>query len=227
MVRTTNDTVAPSQTLDRGLAVLEAVAEADAPITTADVAALVGVHRSIAYRLLRTLELRNLVARDEAGGYLPGARLAILARAVQVDLRTAAAPELRRLADEFAVTAFVVARDGDDAVTIATAEPTTTDVHVVYRPGTRHPVDRGAPGLAMLAARGAQTGERREVRVARRRGWATSTGEVIAGMRSIAAPIDDVGAIAVLWMAGHGPADEDAVGEAVAEAGRRIASILR
>lgn len=41
-----------------------------------------------------------------------------------------------------------------------------------------------------------------EVAEARGRGWAQSEAEVIAGMASVAAPVGDEGAIAVLWLAG-------------------------
>ena len=46
-------------------------------------------------------------------------------------------------------------------------------------------------------------GERAEVIRARELGWAQSEAEVIAGMASIAVPIADQGAIAVLWLAGN------------------------
>ena len=37
------------------------------------------------------------------------------------------------------MTAFLVVRSGDEAVTVATVEPQDSTAHVVYRPGTRHP----------------------------------------------------------------------------------------
>ena len=101
------------------------------------------------------------------------------------------------------MTAFLVVADGDEAVTIDSVEPTSLNAHVAYRPGTRHPIDRGAPGLALLAGRKPVAGERTEVSHAREVGWARSEAEVIAGMASVAVPIEDQGAIAVLWLAGH------------------------
>ena len=65
------------------------------------------------------------------------------------------------------MTAFLVVADGDEAVTIDSVEPTSLDAHVAYRPGTRHPIDRGAPGLALLARTSVVVGERAEVAVAR------------------------------------------------------------
>ena len=101
------------------------------------------------------------------------------------------------------MTAFLVVADGEEAVTIDSVEPTSLNAHVAYRPGTRHPIDRGAPGLALLAGRLPVSGERAEVARARETGWAQSEAEVIAGMAPIAVPVADQGAIAVLWLAGN------------------------
>lgn len=140
-----------SQTLDRGLRALELVAASADPMTTAAVAEALGLHRSITYRMLRTLEDRRLVDRDPAGGWLPGAGLAVLATNVVPEIRSAAQPVLESLADATAMTAFLVIRDHDEAVTVAVVEPRSAVAHVTYRPGKRHPVERGAPGIALLA----------------------------------------------------------------------------
>jgi DNA-binding IclR family transcriptional regulator len=217
MVRIANETIAPSQTLDRGLVCLEFVAASDRPVSIDATATHLGVHRSIVYRLLRTLEHRHLVERNDDGDYLPGPYLAVLSRGVRRSLRSAAAPVLANLCQNLDMTAFLVVADGDEAVTVDSVEPTSLDAHVAYRPGTRHSIDRGAPGLALLAGRPPSAGERAEVAVARARGWAESRGEVIAGMASIAAPIADHGAIAVLWLAGN-QVDVDQVAAAVVAA---------
>ena len=197
-----NETVAPSQTLDRGLACLDFVAASDRAVSVDATAAALGLHRSIVYRLLRTLELRHLVERDAEGDYSAGTYLAVLSRTVRRSLRAAAAPVLANLAEELQMTAFLVVADDEEAVTIDSVEPTSLDAHVAYRPGTRHPIDRGAPGIALLAGRPPVRGERTAVTRARQHGWAESEAEVIAGLASIAVPIDDQGAIAVLWLAG-------------------------
>ena len=56
-----------SQTLDRGIRILEHLAAAGSPQSIMDIAAGVDLHRSITYRLLRTLETHELVERDTAG----------------------------------------------------------------------------------------------------------------------------------------------------------------
>src|SRR3954447_22910590 len=225
MVRISNDTLAPSQTLDRGLLCLELIAGADRALSVESTAATLGLHRSIVYRLLRTLERRHLVERNEEGEYVPGPYLAVLSRGVRRNLRSAATPSLADLCAELQMTAFLVVADGEEAVTIDSVEPTSLDAHVAYRPGTRHPIDRGAPGIALLAGRPARSGERKEVIAARARGWAESEAEVIAGMASIAAPIADEGAIAVLWLAGN-PVDGEEVAAHVVLAAADIARRL-
>ena len=197
-----NENVAPSQTLDRGLACLDFVAASDRRVSVDVVAAALGLHRSIVYRLLRTLELRHLVERDDEGGYSAGTYLAVLSRSVRRSLRSAVAPVLATLAEELQMTAFLVVADGDEAVTIDSVEPHSLNAHVAYRPGTRHPIDRGAPGIALLAGRPSVVGERAEVARARELGWAQSRSEVIPGLASIAVPVDDHAAIAVVWLAG-------------------------
>jgi DNA-binding IclR family transcriptional regulator len=203
MIRMSNENVALSQTLDRGLACLDFVAASDRGVSVDATAEALGLHRSIVYRLLRTLEVRRLIERDADGDYAPGPYLAVLSRSVRRSLRSAAAPVLANLAEELKMTAFLVVADGDEAVTIESVEPTSLDAHVAYRPGTRHPIDRGAPGLALLAGRPPLRGERREIARARKLGWAESQAEVIAGMASVAVPIADQGALAVLWLAGN------------------------
>ncbi len=194
-----------SQTLDRGVQLLELVADAGRPTSMAELAGHLGVHRSVVYRMVRTLEDHRLLSRDHDGLLTPGVGLSTLARSVKSDLQTAAVPELSDVANDLAMTAFLVVRDGHQCVTIASVEPRHSPVHVIYRPGTRHEVDRGAPGLALLAGEPPVHGERTEVAQARERGWVTSHGEVLTGMRSVASPIvgrrgDLLGAVALVYV---------------------------
>ncbi len=218
-----------SQTLDRGLRILELIAEADAPLTVAEVAQGVGLHRSVAYRAVRTLEDHRLLSRGADGRWSAGVGLSILARRVRSSLQTAALPELSDLANGLGMTAFLVVRDADEAVTVQSVEPRHSMVHVSYRPGIRHPVDRGAPGLALLAGAPASDGERPEVQLTRERGWAYSASEVLPGMRSVAAAVHDrrgqlAGAVAVVFV--ESPVPLSTLGERVMAAERAIAREL-
>jgi DNA-binding IclR family transcriptional regulator len=158
-------------------------------LTTAELVDRVGLHRSITYRMLRTLEEWHLVSRDASGAWTPGTGLPALAAHVAPDIREAAEGVLVRLADECAMTAFVVLRDDDEVVTVSVVEPRSSAAHVAYRPGRRHPITQGAPGLALLAGRDPLPDERTEVALARERGWAWSESEVLPGMQSVAVPV--------------------------------------
>jgi len=194
----------PSQTLSRGIRILEVLADARAPLTIDDVAGTLGVHRSIAYRLLRTLEHHGLVVRDANGGVALGARMAALAAGVAHDLQAEALPELTAVANELGMTCFLAVLDHDECVTLVSVEPRHAVAPVAQRPGTRHPVTVGAPGKAILtllpeAQWPADAPEALHATVTRaaERGFATSHDEVIPSLESVAVP---------LALRGRGPA---------------------
>ncbi|MEM7273547.1 MAG: helix-turn-helix domain-containing protein [Actinomycetota bacterium] len=215
-----------SQTLDRGLTALALIAAAGEPPTIDGVAADLGVHRSVAYRIIRTLEDHHLVRRDEDGRCHPGVGLAVLARSARTAVQAAAIDELAALANRVRLTSFLVLRDGSEAVTVESIEPAGSLVGVSYKPGTRHPVDRGAPGIALLAAGPPAVGERPEVDEARRRGWASSRAEVIPGMASVAAPlVGHEASVAVISLAAD-DRDEAELATAVMAAAASIADRL-
>ena len=141
---------APSQTLSRALTLLETVVEAPEPPTIADLADGLGVHRSVAYRMLRTFEAHGLLRRDGLGRVHAAPGLAVLARRVEQDLRAAAMPHLTAVSTDLGMTAFLVVWDGAHCLTLATAEPPSGNL-VTQRPGTRHPLGVGAPGMAIAA----------------------------------------------------------------------------
>ncbi|WP_257879663.1 IclR family transcriptional regulator [Kocuria flava] len=174
---------------------LELVVSAEEPPTIADVAGRLGVHRSIAYRILRTLESHGLLTRDSTGRLIGAPGLAVLARGVQQDLQSAALPELTTLANELGMSAFVAVWGQEECITLVTVEPSRGQA-VTQRPGTRHPLDRGAPGLAVQAGMDPEelaelTGgvrPRAEVEQTRERGFAVSSNEVLDGVSAVAVP---------------------------------------
>ncbi|NYD76556.1 DNA-binding transcriptional regulator, IclR family [Arthrobacter cupressi] len=229
-------TVSPSQTLSRGIQALEILAAAERSLTIAELAAALGVHRSVAYRILRTLEDHSLLVRDDAGRVQPGPGLAVLARGVSRTLQTAALPELTQLANTYNMTAFVAVWDHQDCVTLVTVEPRHSAATLVQHPGTRHPANVGAPGIAIQSTMSPeQWGAlapglpyRPEAADARQLGYAASHDEVIEGLSSLAAPIHVPGgrpaAIAVVYI--RRDQDEAAVGQALAASAARIESQL-
>jgi len=185
-----------AQTLSRGIAILELLAERGEPASIPEIVAGLGLHRSIAYRLLRTLEHHRLVVRDERGLVTLGPRLASLAAGVDRDLQSAALPVLRATAEALGATCFLVVLDHEEAVTLVSVEPRRSLVTVAEDPGTLHPLGIGAPGRAVLAqlppARWPAdlTAAQREAtaRVGAL-GYASSDGEVHPGLRGVAVPL--------------------------------------
>lgn len=224
-----------SQTLSRGIRILELLADAREPLTIDELADRLGVHRSIAYRLLRTLEDHGLVGRDPAGRVTLRARLAALAAGVAHDLQAEALPELTAVANELGMTCFLAVLDHDESVTLTSVEPRHAVASVAQRPGTRHPLTVGAPGRAILAAlprhewpSGVSARLEEEAMASAVRGYAQSHNEVIPSVRSVAVPLRlrgrEPATIAVVYVeSGHEPS---AIGARLAASAATIRDAL-
>jgi DNA-binding IclR family transcriptional regulator len=144
-------------------------------------------------------------------------------------MREVALPELRRLAQEYPVTAVLTVVDGNEAAVLAVVEPTTADFFVGIRVGTRHPLESAAGGLALLAGRGPTADDSEEVVLARRRGYAMSRGKVNQGALGVASPVGFgpehmEGSIGVVTLADLSPAK---LGVEVSLAASRVATALK
>ena len=128
------------------------------------------------------------------------------------------------------MSTFVAVWDHEDCVTLVTVDPRHTGATVVQHPGSRHPISAGAPGIAIQSAFSEQEWNalapgipyRAEAAEARRRGFAASHDEVIAGVSSLAVPVRVPGgrpaALAVVYI--RAAQDPDEVAAALV-AGRR------
>lgn len=214
-----------SQTLDRGLRVLEILASSPGGLTVTEIAARLEVNRTVVYRLVSTLEPHALVRKDARGRLHVGLGVLHLASAVQPVLRDLAVPVLRQLADRVGCTAHLTVADGDEALALAVVEPSWTDYHVSYRVGSRHPLQQGAAGKAILLGRaGDESGDE-----AGAPAWpyAVTTGELQAGARGLAAPVlGVVGLEASVGIITLGDLDAETVGPLVAEAAAQVAACL-
>jgi DNA-binding IclR family transcriptional regulator len=204
-----------SLTFERGLALLQAIADVDGePPTISELAERIGVSRAAVYRLLGPLQARGLVRRDGSRVRL-GLGVLQLAGRVLPQLRQAASPVLRGLAEHVGATAHLTVADGDEAQAVAVVEPSWTDFHVAYRVGSRHPLRRGAAGKAILLRPdgGAQ--------------WSLTTGELQPGAHGVAAPVRGVpGLRASVGVVALQPLDAARVGPLVVSAARSVAAAL-
>ncbi len=142
-----------SQTLSRGLQVLEALAEAPDGLTVTELSQHLGIGRTVVYRLVVTLEQHAFLRRSPDGKCRLGLAVLTMGRQVQPLVRDVSLPALRLLADAVGATAHLTIVDGSEALTAVVVEPTRSDLHVAYRLGARLPLESGAAGRAILAAR--------------------------------------------------------------------------
>jgi len=204
-----------SLTLERGLALLQAVADAetDAP-SISELAAAIGASRAAVYRLLVPLQSRGLVRREGSKVRL-GLGVLRLAANVLPQLRMAAQPALRELADQVGATAHLTVADGSEAQAVAVVEPSWTAFHVAYRVGSRHPVHRGAAGKAI--------GLPPDVKQ-----WVQSTGELQPGAYGVASPVRGVpGLRASVGVVALEKLDGESIGPQVLRAAQDVAAALK
>jgi DNA-binding IclR family transcriptional regulator len=178
-----------SQTLARGLTALQLIADSATGLTVQELAGRVGVHRTIAYRLLSTLAEFRLVARGEDGRYRPASGLAVLGASFDHNVRQLSLPTLRALADELGTTVSLLVAEGDQQVAIAVIVPTHVAYQLSFHEGSRYPLDRGAAGIALLASMPPRPGERELVVRARERSWVMTYGEIEPNTYGLAVPV--------------------------------------
>ena len=216
-----------SQTLDRGIRVLTALADATSGLTVAQLAERVGAPRTAGYRLVATLEAHGLARRDSDGRVHLGVGVLRLAARVHPLLREAATPPLRRLAEAVGATAHLTVAEGPDALAIAVVEPTWTDYHMAYRVGSRHRLGQGAAGKAILLGRAGAGAGRGGIQDAATL-YTVSEGELQAGAHGIAAPIRAVpGLEASVGVVSFAPLDTGAVAPRVIQAAAEISAALQ
>ncbi|MEH1017506.1 helix-turn-helix domain-containing protein [Micromonospora sp. CPCC 206060] len=204
-----------AQTLDRGLRLLHLVADAPGGLTVTEAAQRLGVARAAVYRLVGPLTEHGLVRRDGGGRLRLGAGVLNLARRAQPLLAEGALPALRRLAEQTGATAHLTVVEGGEGVALAVVEPSWTAFHVAYRTGSRHPLERGAAGRAVLAGRAGSAGP------------VSTVGELQPGAYGVAAPVLGVpGLEASVGVVALAPLDAGTVGTQVVTAAEAIGRAL-
>ncbi|MFJ7949580.1 IclR family transcriptional regulator [Streptomyces sp. NPDC096354] len=219
-----------SLAVERVVQLLETLAGAARPMTIAELSQELGLHRSIVYRYLRTLDRRRLVRSTPDGKYEPDVGLIPLANSVSADLRTIAFGHLTELANEVGATAFLTQMDTDRTICLSAVEPQLSVAHVVYRPGSYGPPDQGAPAVAILSGNDEQPDEPERVIIAREAGYAHSAGALVAGVESIACPLRPTKAPATISVAVLFPVnsqDLDVVVRAVRRTADSITELIK
>jgi DNA-binding IclR family transcriptional regulator len=183
--------------LDRSVALLDLLA--GGPRTLRALAEASGLPRPTAYRLLVALEAHRLVARDAAGAFRLGPRLAELAVAAgpALDLAALAGPVLAGLHEATGESAQLYVRSGDHRLCVA-ARDAGTGLRDSVPVGAVLPLDAGSGGKVLLAwspdrtvpgAVAAGGVDAAELAAIRKRGWAATVAEREPGVASVSAPV--------------------------------------
>jgi DNA-binding IclR family transcriptional regulator len=138
--------------LDKGLDILEALAQSDSTLTLSALARQLGRGNTEIFRMLNRLEARGYVLRDESGGYRLSLKLFQLARVASPLnrlLELAAAP-LRELAHRLGQSCHLGVIEGGELVVIATADPPTR-IRLSIAVGSRFDIAATVSGRALLA----------------------------------------------------------------------------
>lgn len=221
----TNSQLPLIQSLDRGLAILQAVARAKEPVSLGELAELLDIDRSSAFRLAHTLRRRGFLSCPPGRkDYVLGSSMWTLSRQYDWNnmLVKVAHPELKLLAAQINETAHLAIREGKNALFVDSAHAKNV-IAVAGQSGELVPLHCTAHGKALLADLDerelrAQLGAgplqmftrttittikalARECASIQEQGYATDDSEYAAELRCIAAPIrfgkDIVGSIGI------------------------------
>ncbi len=240
-----------TQAIDRAADLLaRIVTAADGPITFTQLCDDAGYPRSTTSRILAALERHDLVRRDTAGGWVPGAVLEAYAcgRDRHEELVRAARPVMAALGETTGETINLGVASGRSVVQVAQVDsayflgsrdwvgvdlPAHTSAlgKVLYAYGVIEPptgeleglTDRTVTAAADLAG---------QLGTIRRRGYATTVDELELGLTGIAAPVRVAGAV-VAAMGLSGPTSrlassiESTAGDVVAAAAALSARLGR
>ena len=139
-----------AQTLDRGLQILELLANGEHEPNITEIAKALDVHRTIAHRLVATLEQRDFVTRSSGNRYQLGTGLLRLSGRIGGQLRAMARPALKALNQELDETVHLVVLAGTDIMFLDAYESSKA-LRVTSRVGQSMPAHTTSVGKAMLA----------------------------------------------------------------------------
>jgi DNA-binding IclR family transcriptional regulator len=198
------------QTLDRTVLVIEAVAAAGA-CSLAELVRDTGLARPTVYRLAVACEQHGLLARDDAGRFHLGGRLAGWGAQAQRhnDLVAAAGPMLDRLVADTGESAQLYVREGEHRICVATHER-ASGLRDTVPLGAVMPLTKGSGGKVLLAWAPDAAAFDISARVlagVREHGFAESVSEREAGVASVSAPVRAPDGRVVAAISVSGPAE--------------------
>lgn len=198
--------------IDKSVALLDAASRS--PASLSDLVEATGIPRPTAHRIAVALEHHGLLARDDEGRFVVGARL--LRWGGESDpLLPLAQPVVSDLRDATGVSAQVYRRTGEQRLCLAAAEP-ASGLRDTVPVGSLLTLKAGSAAQVLVAwlppderadlLNDAAFDEGDLARV-RRRGWAHSLAQREPGVASLSAPVRDPAGEVVAAVSLSGPLD--------------------
>lgn len=203
------------QTLDRTLDIIELLATTSQGMGVTEIGSKLQLHKSTVHRLINALVQRGYIEKDQKSGlYKIGLKFIEISslHLHQLELKTEAAPIMRRLAEMTRLVTHLAILDETDVVYIEKVD-VVQSLRLYSHIGRRIPVYCSALGKVLLSG---QSDSRQnqilqsinyqpytentiqdpeallsELHKAMQRGWAVDDEEHEAGIRCIAAPVRD------------------------------------
>ncbi|MEP7090388.1 MAG: IclR family transcriptional regulator [Nocardioidaceae bacterium] len=173
------------QSVDRALALLEALALAGRPMGVGELALQTGLAQGTAHRLLRGLQQRGYVRHDDSRKYSLGTAALRLSDAAQRSLSSSARPFLAQLVQVSGETANLAVLEGDDVVYVAQV-PSPHTLRMFAEVGRHVPPHSTAVGKVLLAG----MPRARALAVLRRTGLPRRTPSTITDLDAFIAELD-------------------------------------
>jgi DNA-binding IclR family transcriptional regulator len=185
--------------VDRALSLLGAFRAGDTALPLTELAERTRLYKSTALRLLASLEHARLVQRLDDGRYALGNEVARLHAlyAASFSLDHVVLPQLRRLVQATGESAAYHVRQGQGAEAVRLCLYRIDSPHPVrdhIRAGDVLPLDRGTGGRVLTAfdparAKGGGAADRKLLAAIRERGYCAATGDRLAEVAGISAPV--------------------------------------
>ena len=192
-----------SSTGDQMLSVLDCVAK-NGPMSVSQISEACSINRTVTYRLLNTL-IKNRYAQKSSRGYVLGPAAFDLTRTAVPGMIVAAKRAMEQLSAEIDETVILHGIVRNEAVALDQVLSRNRLVMVRHTPGSRHALNRGASGWALLSFQSDPFIEKilaplssHEVQNAKSRiaqvksdGFATSADELQQGVHGLFVPLID------------------------------------
>lgn len=177
------------QTLERGIHALECIAQKQGQMTVAQLADHLGINRTIAYRITRTLSHLGYIRTNENLQLELSSKIIDLYNCYEMNIPSTAQQVLNELSLQTQSSASLVIAEGLDCVVVKTSAKHSSNLQTNYQLGSRIPLGMAASGIAIAITYSSQPDESDEIKLARSQGYAYSEGKLQAGAIGLFMPI--------------------------------------